>query len=139
MKKTNLIGMIIGLAVLLTAIFIFQAFSSANSAQGKDSPSMTRGNYPLHEPHQANLDGEVQASSAPIFVTGEAESIGLTSNNCFSTGFHAATDCDRMASAPSLIPVTGSSAYGPTAADCYSSKFQAATDCDRLASGVVFP
>ena len=59
---------------------------------------------------------------------------GPTSSNCFSARFHAASDCDRLASTLATIPVTGAELHGPTTTDCYTTRFHAATDCDRLVS-----
>lgn len=69
----------------------------------------------------------------------------LTTQNCFSDLYHAATDCDRLASGATVIqvaalvraglPDTGAKQLGPSSVDCYSAKFHAASDCDRVASG----
>ena len=64
---------------------------------------------------------------------------GPTPQDCFSDLFHAASDCDRLASDYVVIPATGASAYGPTITECYTDRFHAATDCDRLASELLFP
>lgn len=54
-------------------------------------------------------------------------------SDCFSARHHAASDCDRLASAQLLIPPTGAGLVGPTLLDCYSDRYHAASDCDRLA------
>ncbi len=108
MNKTFLTSLIIGLAVILTAIFAFQAFGSTGSAK---------------------------ESSALNSETGIRPTTGPTIKNCYSSAYRAATDCDRLASATILIPVSGNGSNGPTKTDCYSSVYHAVTDCDRLASG----
>lgn len=73
--------------------------------------------------------------SAPAFAQGEnPPATGPTSSDCFSASFHAASDCDRLASTLVTIPVTGAMLLGPTLQDCYTTRFHAATDCDRLRS-----
>ena len=60
-----------------------------------------------------------------------AQTVELTGANCFSTGFHAASDCDRLASQAIAQSV------GLATANCYSTAYHAASDCDRLASQVI--
>jgi hypothetical protein len=66
------------------------------------------------------------------------QSTGPTTQDCFSARYHAASDCDRLASAHIVIPSTGVILHGPTRRDCFSTRFHAASDCDRLASEIVF-
>jgi hypothetical protein len=54
---------------------------------------------------------------------------GPTRGDCFSAVYHAASDCDRLASvSPASIQPAG-----PTLGNCYSDAYHAASDCDRLA------
>jgi hypothetical protein len=86
-----------------------------------------------------------QGSAVPVQAQSGSAPSGPTAQDCFSARFHAAGDCDRIASGVSVIegaaviqanvPVTGVNLFGPTSKDCFSAKFHAATDCDRLAVG----
>jgi hypothetical protein len=88
---------------------------------------------------------EFQGRGVPVQAQSGSAPSGPTAQDCFSARFHAATDCDRIASGTSVIqgaaviqanvPVTGASLFGPGSKDCYSAKYHAASDCDRLASG----
>ncbi len=139
MNKTRLLGLAIGFAVIIAAIFVFQVISTKASANSSFSPGIARGNDPLHEPHQANSNVTGQGNSAPISITGNAPTAGPALSNCFSTAYHAADDCDRLASAPFLLQMPGSNSYGPSIKDCFSGEYHAATDCDRDASGINYP
>jgi len=73
--------------------------------------------------------------SSPASAQGDTIPLtGPTTGNCFTNSYHAASDCDRLASAQVSIPPTGTGLYGPTMQECYSTRYHAATDCDRLAS-----
>jgi hypothetical protein len=82
-------------------------------------------------------------NGSPAYAQTENAPSGPTTQNCFSAAYHAATDCDRLASGATVVqgadlvrpevPVTG--AQQPNSTNCYSARFHAASDCDRLASG----
>ena len=65
--------------------------------------------------------------------TGNSPDNGPTTANCYSDLFHAASDCDRLASGITLVSL---SPAAPTANACFSAAYHAASDCDRLASEV---
>ena len=134
MNKIRLLSMIIGSAVFLAAIFVFQAFGAAGSAKENSSLAIVRGNYPLHEPHQSDPNVGAAEKSSSNAKTGGPQFVGLSVKNCFSAAYHSATDCDRLASAPYLVQVTEKSSNGPTIKNCISAAYHAASDCDRLAS-----
>ena len=134
MDKIRLLSLIVISAVILTTAFFFQAFGSTGSAKENNAPMITRGEYPLNEPHQSIPNVGAPENSSPSSDTGGPQSFGPTLKNCYSTEYHAATDCDRLASAPYFIPVTVNPSSGLTTKNCYSAEYHAATDCDRLAS-----
>lgn len=74
------------------------------------------------------------AYSTPVNAMETRQATGPTTANCYSDEFHAASDCDRLATTPNLA-----AAGGPSLQDCYSSVFHAASDCDRIASGNFIP
>jgi hypothetical protein len=63
---------------------------------------------------------------SPVFAQS-----GLSGKNCYSDQYHAATDCDRLASLNASVPNTGVR-FGPLAQDCFSTRYSAASDCDRI-------
>jgi hypothetical protein len=74
--------------------------------------------------------------SAVMAQAGSPLPTGPTTGDCFTASYHAASDCDRLASGQAIIPPTGVSAYLPTLQNCFTARFHAASDCDRLASEV---
>lgn len=69
---------------------------------------------------------QISIRSAPI-----APGTSPSTNDCFSPVYHAASDCDRLASQAIAQSV------GPTIASCFSAAYHAASDCDRLASQAI--
>ena len=69
------------------------------------------------------------AMTSPVFAQS-----GPTAMDCYSAQYHAASDCDRLASTQVTILITGAG-IGPVLQDCYSARFHAASDCDRLSLG----
>ncbi|RPI86010.1 MAG: hypothetical protein EHM41_09595 [Chloroflexi bacterium] len=76
------------------------------------------------------------AYSTPAAAMEPNQAAGPTTANCYSGEFHAASDCDRLATGTTYLIVT---VLSPTLQDCYSSVFHAASDCDRIASGNFIP
>jgi hypothetical protein len=73
------------------------------------------------------------AYGTPVRAADSQQSPGPTLANCWSAEFHAASDCDRLASARTFTSIP-TPPGGPTLANCWSAEFHAASDCDRLAS-----
>ncbi len=99
MNKIRLLTMIIGSAVFLTAVFVFQAFGAAGSAKtgAPQFIGLTVKNCFSAAYHSAT-DCDRLASAPYLNAVTVSSSNGPTAKNCYSAAYFAATDCDRLAS-----------------------------------------
>ena len=106
MNKIRFFGLMVVLTLILGSVTAFQVFSSRAS---------------------------LQVSILPQAGTGNLTPAGPTSVDCYSAAYHAASDCDRLASRQIFNASSGRGANGPVSLNCFSEAYHAATDCDRLA------
>jgi hypothetical protein len=157
MSKTHMFTNVINAAAILAVLFAGFAYAAPAGAQKSDLPvigngdltsagSPSKGMVPAG--YLAAVDGDRFASQVSIYSGGSSNSwgyfpavegdrfeagisidpAGLSAATCYSDIFHAASDCDRLAS--QVVTVSA----GPTTLDCFTTAYHAASDCDRLSS-----
>jgi hypothetical protein len=121
MAKIRVPKKIICVTLFLAVIAALLVYNPSTAAMENIPLYISRAHYQRFEAQRSVPD------------TGARDGGSLSSANCYSTTFHAATDCDRLASGNTGV---GLSTNGVSTSSCFSTAYHAASDCDRLASGI---